>query len=130
MSEDAGDCDDENSDVYLGADELEDDLDNDCDDLVDEDFEDLDGDGYTTADGDCDDEDGWVNPGLEEFCDLVDNNCDGQVDEDCPVVESTEVKGSNEQCGCGLVPDRSPAPWWILGLLGGILRRRSDGELE
>ncbi|MBM4345366.1 MAG: SUMF1/EgtB/PvdO family nonheme iron enzyme [Deltaproteobacteria bacterium] len=73
------------------------DLDDDCDGLVDEGC-DLDKDGYCTAamtttgapkscpkgGGDCDDSKVGVNPGSAEACgDGVDNNCNGQKDEGC-----------------------------------------------
>jgi MYXO-CTERM domain-containing protein len=63
-------------------------FDNDCDFLVDEDF-DLDEDGYTTCGGpggegvDCDDARDDVNVGATESCDAVDNDCDGAVDLGC-----------------------------------------------
>jgi len=51
----AGDCDDENDQVYPGAEEFCNGLDDDCDDQVDEGFEDLDEDGIADCvDGDID----------------------------------------------------------------------------
>jgi len=100
----AGDCDDTDTTVYIGAEEVCDGLDNDCDDLTDDEdpeiidavdwFADSDGDGfgdvatsllactqpkgYTTDTTDCDDTDYDVNPDAEEVCgDGVDNDCDG-----------------------------------------------------
>ena len=44
-------------------------------------YEDLDGDGYSSAEGDCDDEDENIHPDAEETPgDGVDSNCDGEDD--------------------------------------------------
>ncbi len=102
---DATDCDDLSSDIYPGADEYCDGIDNDCDSSVDEtgavdvitQYVDSDGDdygtgtstidcdllsGYAVASGDCDDGDSAVNPDAVEVCDDVDNDCDGDADSD------------------------------------------------
>jgi large repetitive protein len=44
--------------------------------------DDLDGDGWTTADGDCDDDNNDAFPGNPERCDDVDQDCDESIDED------------------------------------------------
>lgn len=91
------DCQDSNENVFPGAAELCDGLDNDCNGFCDDGPLDRDGDFYNTCgskifdDGtcsdphpdtvDCDDDNEHVNPGAEEVCDGVDNNCDEACDD-------------------------------------------------
>lgn len=97
-----GDCDESNAEINPGATEICDNIDNNCDQQVDEGvtttfFQDSDSDGfgnplvsqeaceaptgYITNNTDCDDTTNLVNPGVAEVCDGIDNNCDGQIDE-------------------------------------------------
>ncbi len=100
------DCDDLDPSVYPGADEVCNEVDDDCDGQVDEDAVDapswavdFDGDGYGDMDAavsscvavdgmvedatDCDDQDPAINPGVDEiWYDGVDSDCDGLSDYD------------------------------------------------
>ena len=100
------DCDDNDDTIHPQASESCDEVDNDCDGLVDEQLTelwfydgDLDGygdaedfmegcfpnDGYVDNSDDCDDEDETIYPEAEEICDGLDNDCDEQIDEDVTI---------------------------------------------
>jgi hypothetical protein len=105
-SENNGDCDDSAPDIYPGAVEICDEVDNDCDGTTDEDdasdaqtwYPDGDGDGYgdeqeprsaceqpqgfVADSSDCNDQNDEIHPAASEVCDEVDNDCDGTTDED------------------------------------------------
>jgi len=97
------DCDDGDVFVHATQHELCDEVDNDCDDEVDEDasaiawYEDADGDGFGDPEGatisscarvggfstlplDCDDSNAEISPLAEEVCNGVDDDCDGFTD--------------------------------------------------
>jgi len=101
------DCNDDNDQIYPGAPELCNGVDDDCDGVNDEDaidaitwYVDGDDDGYTDAtasiiactapDGyfeatdrvDCNDSNPDINPGATELCNDDDDDCDGEIDED------------------------------------------------
>lgn len=98
-----GDCNDSDNQVYPGATEICDGLDNDCDGIIDDGlifttyYPDNDGDGYgigngqslcqnpgngyVTVNGDCNDSDAQIRPGGIEICDDKDNDCNGIIDD-------------------------------------------------
>jgi beta-glucanase (GH16 family) len=91
LSENQGDCDDSNPEIFFGNIEI-------CDDQIDQDCSgqdldcddvDNDNDGFTENQGDCDDNDPSRNPGATEntCCDGIDLNCDGK---DCNAIYQDE----------------------------------------
>ena len=100
---DGTDCDDTDPEIFPGAVDVCNNIDDDCDDEIDEDgsetiYADLDGDGWgddeapgtgcpddgwASEGGDCDDTDGLISPGQPtDYCDGKDTDCDGTIDED------------------------------------------------
>jgi hypothetical protein len=106
-AKEAGDCNDDNKNIFPGADEFCNGVDDNCNNTKDEIgslgcntyFLDQDGDGYGVTNfskclcaaqgdykaekkGDCDDSNKMINPGQNEVCkDGKDNDCDGTPDE-------------------------------------------------
>jgi len=104
------DCDDGDPAVFPGAEELCNEIDDDCDGSVDEGCpgpdDDADGDGFidVAAGGDdCDDDDASVNPGAAEVCDDgIDDDCDGLIDgEDDDCAGDTGEPGPTDGDGDG-----------------------------
>ena len=125
---DASDCDDARDDVFPGAEEVCDEVDQDCDLEIDEGaqttfFLDADGDGYgdpaaTTSAcelpgdqailaGDCNDSDATVHPEADETCNDLDDDCDDSVDEDA--IDAEPFYRDRDEDGWGDSEDWSTA---------------------
>src|SRR5690606_29197453 len=81
----ATDCDDARSNVNPDAAEVCNEIDDDCDGLIDE--------GVANSCGFC-------GPDPIEVCDLQDNNCNGLVDDDCVGGEVPELEPNNGTGQC------------------------------
>jgi formylglycine-generating enzyme required for sulfatase activity len=108
------DCDDEDAAVNVGADEVCDGVDNDCDGAVDENSVNAGDDCSTGFEGVCAAGslqciDGGVQcvafaSPADEVCDGLDNDCDGSADEDVLPEGFRVVDGACEPVSCGEVP--------------------------
>jgi len=125
-----GDCNDADTSINPGVEEVCNFIDDDCDSQTDEENADgckpffIDGDGDTygltanvkclcgptgayiaTLPGDCNDADQNVGPGIPEICDGIDNNCDNQTDEGGGEVLCPGIANGTAEClngGCQL----------------------------
>lgn len=131
------DCDDARAGTNPAVPEACDDLDNDCDGVVDEMvvsvlYRDADGDGFGTAattragcmssDGwattstDCNDDDATVSPGQLERCNAQDDDCDGRFDEGALLTFYEDADGdmygvaSSTRMACTAPPGYAASP--------------------
>ncbi|MDG1483407.1 MAG: MopE-related protein [Myxococcota bacterium] len=136
FTDNTDDCNDDDPAVFPDATEYCDDLDNDCDGLIDGDddnvynlrtwYEDADSDGYgndtvtieacTVPDGysnfstDCDDTDDTVSPNSPEICDDQDNDCDSTIDEeDSDLTDAIDWYADSDSDGYGDSDDTTAA---------------------
>ncbi len=91
----AQDCQDSDSLIHPGATELCNQLDDNCNDQVDENACDSDGDGFTLSQGDCNDSDFLIHPGAPELCNGTDDNCDNIVDNMSACPKPTGLSSAN-----------------------------------
>ena len=140
-----GDCDDSDPQVFPGASEVCDDVDQDCDSTVDEGVvqifwldADSDGfgspaesiqacvapDGYADNDGDCNDSNNAAFPGATEVCNADDEDCDNGVDEG---LAGTEELCAATSCATILLEnaDATDGVYWI-DTADGALQTRCD----
>ena len=102
FTEEEGDCDDNRYERNPDAPEIYNEIDDNCDGVIDEgtDAHDDDGDGYTEIQGDCDDADSEVSPDAEEIQDEIDNDCDGFIDEGTDIFDDDEDGYSEADGDC------------------------------
>ncbi len=112
------DCKDFNNNIYPGAPEICNGVDDNCDGQVDEGvqttyYRDADKDGYgnpnlftkscskpsgyVTNNTDCNDNNKNINPAMPDICNGIDDNCDGRIDENKPVATISPA-GSVKLC--------------------------------
>jgi hypothetical protein len=131
------DCDDNNPNVFPGAVEICNGMDDNCDGLVDEGVTqtfhaDADGDGYGNplvsvvacaaptgyvADHtDCDDNNPLIHPGRPEICNGADDNCDGVTDPGCADDDDGDGQTNAQEQIAGTDPQDAESLFRIVGI--------------
>jgi len=123
LDPDESDCEPLDPEIFHGAVEVCDSVDNNCDDEIDEGF-DVDEDGFTSCDGDCNDLNWRVYPGADEVCDFLDNDCDDETDEVC-----IELLRSGGEVILESFPPPSSFPEDLLGIGAWEQSGRAPGTL-
>ena len=114
-----GDCNDNDATVHPWAPESCNEVDDDCDSAIDEDF-DNDGDGFFDATQcltglDCNDNDKTANPSITEECDQTDSDCNGVIDDlaDLADLQNGVCQGMTKVCpkfGAAREPEYTDQP--------------------
>ncbi len=120
-----GDCRDHNALIHPDAREVCDNVDNNCDGVIDETW-DADADQWKLCGFDCDDGSDTVNPPSPEICfNGIDEDCDSAADEGCPERTRLSVPpGHACQCDSDVAGGRGSASVAVLLLLLPLTRRR------
>ncbi len=134
-----GDCDDNNASVNPGSTEgsvetggQADGVDNDCNGIVDDPYQDLDQDGWAGSDGDCNDDPNdpnaiFIYPGAEELCDdFLDNDCDGLFNDGCENRGKYASLEGGSLCGLSPLGSNKSALLLLLTLIAVVVRARGE----
>ncbi|MBM75788.1 MAG: hypothetical protein CMK59_10345, partial [Proteobacteria bacterium] len=94
--------------------EVDNDLDDNCDGLIDNQLPDYDddGDGFSEDEGDCDDDNEQINPNETEIDNDLDDNCDGLIDNQLPSYDDDGDGFSEDEGDCdddneNMTPDKA-----------------------